>query len=287
MKNKIKTFLLIITCVLIFTGCFKRDNMEGINIITTVYPLEYISTRLYGENSVINSIYPDGINIQEYKISSKEYKDFSKQDLFIYNGLTTDRDIALKLLNKNKDILIMDANFGMEFQYGIEELWLNPSNLLIISQNIKNSLSELIDSKYIKDEINSSYEELKVELSELDADIKLLSENAKNKTIVVASKSLQYLNKYGFDVIFIDDTTETENNIAKVKKLIDNNSIKYIYILENDKESKIFEQLKSDKKITSLTIDKIDNITDEQRDNKEDYITLMKQNIELLKKGIE
>ena len=163
MKNKIKTFLLIITCVLIFTGCFKRDNMEGINIITTVYPLEYISTRLYGENSVINSIYPDGINIQEYKISSKEYKDFSKQDLFIYNGLTTDRDIALKLLNKNKDILIMDANFGMEFQYGIEELWLNPSNLLMISQNIKNSLSELIDSKYIKDEINSSYEELKVE----------------------------------------------------------------------------------------------------------------------------
>lgn len=287
MKNKIKTFLLIITCVLIFTGCFKRDNMEGINIITTVYPLEYISTRLYGENSVINSIYPDGINIQEYKISSKEYKDFSKQDLFIYNGLTTDRDIALKLLNKNKDILIMDANFGMEFQYGIEELWLNPSNLLMISQNIKNSLSELIDSKYIKDEINSSYEELKVELSELDADIKLLSENSKNKTIVVASKSLQYLNKYGFDVIFIDDTTETENNIAKVKKLIDNNSIKYIYILENDKESKIFEQLKSDKKITSLTIDKIDNITDEQRDNKEDYITLMKQNIELLKKGIE
>ena len=157
----------------------------------------------------------------------------------------------------------------------------------MISQNIRNSLSELIDSKYIKDEINSSYEELKVELSELDADIKLLSENAKNKTIVVASKSLQYLNKYGFDVIFIDDTTETENNIAKVKKLIDNNSIKYIYILENDKESKIFEQLKSDKKITSLTIDKIDNITDEQRDNKEDYITLMKQNIELLKKGIE
>lgn len=287
MKNKIKTFLLIITCVLIFTGCFKRDNMEGINIITTVYPLEYISTRLYGENSVINSIYPDGINIQEYKISSKEYKDFSKQDLFIYNGLTTDRDIALKLLNKNKDILIMDANFGMEFQYGIEELWLNPSNLLMISQNIKNSLSELIDSKYIKNEINSSYEELKVELSELDADIKLLSENAKNKTIVVASKSLQYLNKYGFDVIFIDDTTETENNIAKVKKLIDNNSIKYIYILENDKESKIFEQLKGDKKITPLTIDKIDNITDEQRDNKEDYITLMKQNIELLKKGIE
>ena len=35
--------------------------------------------------------------------------------------------------------MIMDANFGMEIQYGIEELWLNPSNLLMISQNIKNA----------------------------------------------------------------------------------------------------------------------------------------------------
>ena len=92
----------------------------------------------------------------------------------------------------------MDANFGMEIQYGIEELWLNPSNLLMISQNIKNSLNELIDSKYIKEEIEEAYVNLKVELSELDADIKMLSENASNKTLVVASPSLQYLTKCGF-----------------------------------------------------------------------------------------
>ena len=180
----------------------------------------------------------------------------------------------------------MDANFGMETQYGIEELWLNPSNLLMISQNIKNSLIELIDSKYIKDEITEAYNELKVELSELDAEIKLLSQNTSKNTIAIASPSLQYLSKYGFEVLLINDEAKNEKNIAKVNNLIDENKIKHIYILENDIESKALKQLKNTKKITTLTIDKIDNINDEQRDNKENYITLMKKNIEQLKKGI-
>ena len=155
-KSIFKLLAIILLLGVITTGCFKRDDMEDISIITTVYPLEYVVNQLYGNNSVVNSIYPDGVDIDEYKITSKEYKDFSKKDLFVYNGLSSDKDIALKLINKNKNIMIMDANFGMEIQYGIEELWLNPSNLLMISQNIKNSLDELIDSKYIKEEIEEA-----------------------------------------------------------------------------------------------------------------------------------
>ena len=286
-KQVIKLLILIIVIGGITTGCFKRDEMEDINIITTVYPLEYVLNKLYGENSVVNSIYPDGVDIDEYKISSKEYKDFSKQNLFVYDGLSNDKDIALNLINKNKDIMIMDANFGMEIQYGIEELWLNPSNLLMISQNIKNGLTELIDSKYIKEEIEESYDELKVELSELDADIKLLSENARNKTLVVGSSTLQYLSKYGFDVILVNDETENEKNITKATNLINDGDINYIFMLEGEEETEAVKTIKADTSVEIITIDKLDNISDEERDNKKTYLTLMKDNIELLRKETE
>lgn len=286
-KQVIKLLILIIIIGGITTGCFKRDEMEDINIITTVYPLEYVLNKLYGENSVVNSIYPDGVDIDEYKISSKEYKDFSKQNLFVYDGLSNDKDIALNLINKNKDIMIMDANFGMEIQYGIEELWLNPSNLLMISQNIKNGLTELIDSKYIKEEIEESYDELKVELSELDADIKLLSENARNKTLVVGSSTLQYLSKYGFDVILVNDETENEKNITKATNLINDGDINYIFMLEGEEETEAVKTIKADTSVKIITIDKLDNISDEERDNKKTYLTLMKDNIELLRKETE
>ena len=183
--------------------------------------------------------------------------------------------------------MIMDSNFGMETQYGLEELWLNPSNLLMISQNIKNGLSELIDSTYIKQELNKSYDVLKVELSELDADIKLLYENASNKTLIVASPSLQFLSKYGFNVILIDDNDTNNKNQKDALQLIEDKSVKYIYILEGDKESKSLSEIKKATKIEILTIDKIDNLSDEERDNKENYVTLMKKNLEQLSKGVE
>ena len=285
-KSIFKLLAIILLLGVITTGCFKRDDMEDISIITTVYPLEYVVNQLYGNNSVVNSIYPDGVDIDEYKITSKEYKDFSKKDLFVYNGLSSDKDIALKLVNKNKNIMIMDANFGMEIQYGIEELWLNPSNLLMISQNIKNSLDELIDSKYIKEEIEEAYVNLKVELSELDADIKMLSENASNKTLVVASPSLQYLTKYGFDVILIDDKSENERNVDKAYNFLKYGSDK-IFILSGDKEPESLKKLKNETDAEVITINKLDNISDEDRDNKKTYTSLMKDNIELLRRGTE
>ena len=286
MKKYFKVFIIILLTLTICSGCIKRDNMEDINIITTSYPLEYVLTKLYGKSSVINSIYPDGVNINEYKITEKKYNDLSKMDLFVYNGLSGDKNIALKLLNKNKNLLIIDGDFGMESEYGIEELWLNPSNLLMISQNIKNGLIELINSKYIKNEIEEAYSELKVELSELDADIKLLYEQAGNKTIIIDSPSLQFLSKYGFKTILISDT-KNQKNMDEAITLINNKTIKYVYTLENEEESESLKKLKKETKITTLTIDKIDNITEDERDNKETYVTLMKENIKLLRKGFE
>ena len=52
--KKIVIFLIVLFSL---TGCLKRDTMEGIDIYTTVYPLEYITNRLYGNNSNIKSIY--------------------------------------------------------------------------------------------------------------------------------------------------------------------------------------------------------------------------------------
>ncbi len=288
--KKINCFLkyfIIVSIIFVCSGCFKTDEMQGINIITTVYPLEYVITKLYGDNSVVNSIYPDGVNISEYKITDKEYKDFSKKKLFVYNGISKDKDIALKLININKNILIMDSNYGMEQEYGgIEELWLNPSNLLMISQNIKNGLTELIDSKYIIDQINEKYTELKVELSELDAEIKHLGEDANNKTMIIASPSLDFLSKYGFKTILLNDEEKNQKNIDEAISEIKNNNIKYIFTLDTESENEALKKVKNETSVEIIKIDSVSNMSDDQRNNKENYLTIMKKNIDLLSRGV-
>lgn len=285
MKKLIKLSILGLFVLVLSSGCFKRDNLEGIEIVTTAYPYEYVTNLLYGEHSLVNSIYPDGTDISTYSLNDKQIKDYSNKELFIYNGLNDDKDIALELLDYNHDMMIIDATSGMETTYGEEELWLNPSNLLMITQNIKTGLNEYITNSYLKKEIDSAYEEIKITLSELDAEIKLTAENATRKTIVVNNDALKFLEKYGFTVISLDDSTNpvSEKTISDVKAMIENQTVRHIILLDKTKNSDSLNQLITDTGITTLTFKRLDNITDTERDNKEDYISLMNDNIDLLK----
>lgn len=283
-KSKILGLLIILITIL-STGCFKRDNLEGIEIVTTVYPLEFVTNYLYGEHSIINSIYPDGIDTTTYNLSEKQLNDYSKKKLFIYNRITDDKDIALKFLEKNPKILIIDATYGMEITYGEEELWLNPSNLLMMTQNIKNGLQEYMTNSYLEKEINAKYDEIKVTLSELDAEFKLTAENASRKTIIVNSDSLKCLEKYGFNIISLDDTTTpvTEKTINDVISKINNGEVKHLFILENSTNSEALNQIVNQTKVETYTYRRLDSITDSERDEKDNYFTIMNNNIELLR----
>ena len=46
--KKIKYLLpILLISILMVTGCFKRDNLEGIEIITTTYPIEFATNYLW------------------------------------------------------------------------------------------------------------------------------------------------------------------------------------------------------------------------------------------------
>ena len=56
--------IIIFLLSLPLTGClFKRDTMEDIDIYTTIYPLNYLTTYLYGDYSKVHSIYPSGVEV--------------------------------------------------------------------------------------------------------------------------------------------------------------------------------------------------------------------------------
>ena len=285
--KKVKLFLLGVFGIILLTGCdlFKVDTMEDINIITTSYPLEFVLKELYGEHSLVKSIFPDGTDISTYELNDKLLDNYSKEDLFVYVSFGNDKDIAVELLERNKKLLLIDGSLGMSPDY-IEELWLNPSNLLMVAQNIKNGLTEYISNSYLIKEIESNYEELKLKLSELDAEIKLTAENATSKTIVTGTKSLNYLKKYGFNVISLDDDNNSiDKTVKEVTEMINVSSIKYVYTLENEELNETVRLLlENNASLKEIKLKKIDNITDDERNNGDDYFKLMNYNLEQIKK---
>ena len=102
MRKLFYVTLLSILCISI-TGCFKKDDLENITIYTTSYPIEYISNYLYGEHSKIYSIYPDGTDIEKYELNDKQINDYSKGNLYIFNGLGHEEAYVSKMFKKNKN----------------------------------------------------------------------------------------------------------------------------------------------------------------------------------------
>ena len=281
-----KVKLILCLSLLLVTGCFKRDNLEDITIYSTSYPIEYIVDNLYGEHSIIKSIYPNGVDINNYSLTEKQIRDYSKANMYIFNGLTKEKDYVIDMVNNNHNLMIIDASSTIEYSNSVEEIWLDPSNFLMMALNIKNGLNDYITNHYLKNSIEENYENLKIKRSNLDAKLKLLYENATTTTIITDTNTLTFLEKYGFNIISLDSNTVTDKMISDAINHLNKMSNKYILTLDANNSSDVVNRVVDKTKAELLTIHKLSNLTDKEKANKEDYITLFNQNIEQLKKAL-
>lgn len=271
--------LVLSTCL---TGCIKRDSMEDITIYTTNYPTEYITKRLYGDHATIHSIYPDGIDIDTYKLTNKQIKDYSDSDLYIFNGLSNEKKYVNSMRENNQNLKIIDTTLAMEYINAPEELWLDPSNFLMMAQNVKTGFSEYTDSYYLNNDINEKYEELKIEASNLDAKIKQIVTNSDTKVIVADSNLFKYLEKYDLTVYSLEDDSDPKT-LATVRSLIASGDVNYIFAEANKELNKTTEDIVSETGIEIQYWHTLANITEAERNANENYFTIMNDNLELLK----
>lgn len=281
-----KIFLLIISCFLL-TGCLNKDSMEDINIYVAYYPIEYITNALYKDHATIYDIFPDEADIYNFNLTDKQIENYSKSDLFIYDGRSTQRDYAVKMLDYNKKIKIIDSSKGITYDNAIESLWLNPGNMLMVCQNIRKGFEEYITNPYLLKEVEDNYENLKLEISKLDVELKEVTENSNNSTIIVSNDVFKFLEKYNFDVISLEENENLTTKIVDdVKTLIRNGTVKYIYLIDGEEKSETINNIINETKVSTLTLNSLSTITSKQRQDNEDYLTIMRDNIQALKKGL-
>ena len=282
--KKVFTILGLVIISIVLTGC-KSDSMEDIQIYTSVYPIEFVTSKLYGDYSKITNMYPQGIIPYDYKFTNKQISDFSKADLVIYNGLENEKDAIVEMVNNNKQLKIIDATSKIEYSYNIDEIWINPSNILMITNNIKEGLEEYVSSDLLIKNIENNYENLKLELSSIDAKFKEIAENASDKNILVSTNQFNFLSKYGFNVISLDDTTFTEGYYNTADSLIKDGEIKYIYMKKNEEDNEYIKKLKENNPdLETVYIDTLNNISTSDKNAGIDYLTIMNDNLDNFRK---
>ena len=278
----------------LLSGCklnIDTDSMKDIKVYTTIYPIRYLIDSLYGTNSTIYSIYPSGVEPKDFQISDKKLEEYSQADLFVFNSLDKERDYAVKMINKNKKLKIIDVSMGMTYDNDVAELWLNPYNYLMMAQNTKNGLLEYISNPYLitNDEgtgVEDKYEALKYDLSRLDADIKETISLSSYDTIVVDNDVFNFLSKYNLNVISLEEDDKlTDIKINEVKKLINEGKIKYIYSSKTETNNTC-KKLIVDYGVELVTFNTMETVDGGITNSNENYVTVMNNNLELLNKEL-
>ena len=216
--KKILKFMGILISTLLMSGCIFEKQTD--KIYTTNYPITFITSYLLGSADNIESIYPNDTNPEKYVLTKKMIKTYSSGKIFIYNGLSSEKEYAKKLVNTNSKLNIIDAAENIKYDYSPKEVWFSPYNFMVQVKNIKDRLIELSTSQEEIKTINTNFKTLEQDISSMDAYLRSVAKDAtkndKKPTLISANGDFKYLEDYGFEVISLEDNI-SDTNLATIK----------------------------------------------------------------------
>lgn len=167
-------------------------------------------------------------------------------------------------------------------------VWLDPAKSIMLAENIKNELIEL--KPEAKKDFEENFSKLKEQLIELDNSYKSAIAEAKKKEILVSHAAYGYWeDAYGLEQISVSGLSPTDEPSQKDLKEIIETAEKYdikFVLFEQNVSGKIAEIIQKEIGAKALTLHNLEALTDEDIDQKEDYFSIMKKNLETLKKAL-
>ena len=187
----------------------------------------------------------------------------------------------------NNNFKIIDATRAITVNNHLEDIWLDPTNYLKLIKNIKDGFLEIVQSYYLQNEIEENYVALRLEVSNISATLRRIGQDAEDNTLVIGNNRFLFLEKFGFNILSLDEEGEiTDRVLAEVNSMIENKTLKYIFISQFEEANQTVQHIIKDTKVEILELHTLSSISEAERNNNENYISIMNENIEKLKQQL-
>ncbi|WP_416149578.1 metal ABC transporter solute-binding protein, Zn/Mn family [Salipaludibacillus sp. HK11] len=168
-------------------------------------------------------------------------------------------------------------------------VWLDPIIAIDYANNIKHALIDLRPEG--EEEFTANFEELKLELEELDEEFQTMADEKVKDTIIVSHAGYGYWeNRYDIHQAGIAGLSPTNEpsiqQIQSVISLMEENDLNYV-MFEQNIPTNYAETVREEAGAEELWIHNLEALTDEDIENDEDYFSLMRHNIEMLEQALQ
>lgn len=165
-------------------------------------------------------------------------------------------------------------------------IWTDPLRVIQVAEIVKEELITLNPSE--EDLYNENFDSLKENLTALDERFVHLLEKKENKHIIVPHAAFGYWEeRYGIKQITISGLSSedepSQKELTEVMKAAEEYDVEYI-LYEQNSDNRLSKVIQEQIGAEALTIHNLEVLTDEDIENKKDYISLMDDNLATLDK---
>ena len=296
--------LLTMTLVVLLAGCASEKNVpaakdatsDKIQIVATLFPQYDFARQIAGDKADVTLLLPPGVESHSYEPTPSDIIKINHSDLFLYTGKNMEawsQKIIQGMTDAESHSLVLDVSKDIKLAKtsGIDpHIWTDPLIAKVMVTNIQDALCKIDPAN--ADYYTENAAKYSSELDGLDAEFKTIVSNGKRNEIIFGSRfALYYFAKqYGlnYEAAFDSCSSETEpsaKTVAKLIKKIKEDQIPVIYYAEIE-EPKVAKSISEETGVKMLLFHSCHNITKEELEEGATYLSLMKQNAQNLKEGL-
>lgn len=313
-----KSFVLSAGLALILSGCgAQSDNTvtntsqtepgtaqsgKKLNVVTTFYPMYEFTRQVAGDHANVTALIPAGAEPHDWEPSAKDMAQIKDADVFVYNGIVEGwAEQALGSAANDKRVVV-EASKGLNLMEGTAEeeegpdhdhvldphVWLDPA---LAQREVESIEAGLVTADPAnKADYKKNADAYIAKLKELDTEFKTGLEDVKRKDFITQHAAFGYLAKqYGLTQVPITglspEQEPTPDKLAGIIKFSKANNVKTIFF-ETLVDPKVAQTVATEIGAKTDVLNPLEGLTDEDKKNNLDYLGVMKNNLDALKRAL-
>lgn len=303
----LRAAVVVLAGALTLAGCSSPGSQDSgsdtVDVVAAFYPFQFVAERVGGDHVTVSDLTQPGSEPHDLELTAQQTASIGEADLVLYQTgfqAAVDEAVAQNTPKNSVDVAqivtlqdpVESVDLGEESSSGDEDEhesfskdpheWLDPQNMVTITNAVRDKLSEL-DSDHAAD-YASNASALVNELTGLDSEFSALG-SCQQKNFVTTHAAFGYLaSRYGLNQIGISGLSPDEEpspaRVAKVQQLAKDNGVTTIFY-ETLVSDKVATSIAGDLGLSTDVLDPLEGITDESKGS--DYIEVMNSNLTALK----
>jgi zinc transport system substrate-binding protein len=268
------------------TGCASAGASADAgrpSVAASFYPLAFVAERVGGAEVQVENLTTPGVEPHDLELTTSQVRELASADLVIYEK---DFQPAVdEAVEQNASALVLEVTDIVSVERGDPHVWLDPTRLAAITDAVADALAEVAPKH--ADRFHQRADSLVAELDTLDQDFRDGLTDCARTVVVTSHDAFGYLaDRYGLEMVGISglapDAEPSPARLKKIHQVIEDADVTTVFY-ERLVSPDVAQTLSTDLGVSTAVLDPVEGLTGDTET--EDYLTLMRANLEALKEA--